>query len=106
MLLRRAGGSELRTQNSAQSLTHFKERLTRLPLPTGRVLRQARRWRYAMIAGMSASRPVSLETRILDLPVNGIARIGAMTARKLAAGVAEISTGTFDEIPQGVRLPS
>src|SRR5256714_5508758 len=46
-----------------------------------------------MIARMSASCPVSLETRILDLPNCGIAGFGAMTARKLAAGVAEISTG-------------
>jgi ATP-dependent DNA helicase RecG len=46
-----------------------------------------------MIAEMSASRPVSLETRILDLPNWGLAGLGAMTARKLAAGVAEISVG-------------
>jgi ATP-dependent DNA helicase RecG len=44
-----------------------------------------------MIAEMSASSPVSLETRILDLPA--IAGLGTLTARKLAAGVAEISTG-------------
>ncbi|HXI26749.1 MAG TPA: ATP-dependent DNA helicase RecG [Pyrinomonadaceae bacterium] len=42
---------------------------------------------------MSASSPVSLETRILDLPAKGIAGLGTFIARKLAAGVAEISTG-------------
>ena len=46
-----------------------------------------------MIAEMSASSPVSLETPVLDLPAMGIAGLGAFTARKLAAGVAEISTG-------------
>ena len=47
---------------------------------------------------MSVYSSVSIETRILDLPNCGIAGLGVMTARKLAAGVAEISTGTFDEI--------
>ncbi len=36
---------------------------------------------------------ISLETRILDLPNLGVARMGLLTARKLAAGVAAISTG-------------
>ena len=42
---------------------------------------------------MSSYSSVSLETRILDLPNCGITGLGALTARKLAAGVAEISTG-------------
>lgn len=42
---------------------------------------------------MSSASSVSLETRILDLPHRGIAGFGASTARKLAAGVAEISPG-------------
>ena len=42
---------------------------------------------------MSSSSSVSLETRILDLPSCGVAGLGAMTARRLAAGVAEISIG-------------
>src|SRR5262245_6495067 len=36
---------------------------------------------------------VSLETRILDLPTRGLPRIGPLTARKLAAGIAGISAG-------------
>ena len=47
---------------------------------------------------MSSSSSVSLETRILDLPNCGIVGLGAMTARKLAGGVAEISTDTVAEI--------
>jgi ATP-dependent DNA helicase RecG len=35
---------------------------------------------------------LSLDTRVLDLPAKGIARIGSMTARKLAFGLAEVST--------------
>src|ERR1041385_1623420 len=93
MLLRGECGRKLSTQNSAQSLIRFKKCLTQLPLATERVQRQAGRWRYAMIAEMSASSPVSLETRILDLPAKGIAGLGALIARKLAAGVAEISVG-------------
>jgi ATP-dependent DNA helicase RecG len=46
-----------------------------------------------MIAPMSLPRSVSLNTRIVDLPAKGIARIGAMTARKLALGLAEVSPG-------------
>jgi ATP-dependent DNA helicase RecG len=42
---------------------------------------------------MSSYSPVLLETRILDLPNRGLSGLSAMTARKLAAGVAEISTG-------------
>ena len=49
---------------------------------------------------MSVYSSVSLETRILDLPICGIVGLGAMTARKLAAAVAEISTDTVDEIPR------
>jgi ATP-dependent DNA helicase RecG len=93
MLLRGECGRKLSTQNSAPSLIRFKKCLTRLPLATARLRRQAGRWRYAMIAKMSASSPVSLETRILDLPNCGIAGLGSLIARKLAAGVAEISTG-------------
>ena len=40
---------------------------------------------------MSLDSSISLETRILDLPNRGLTGIGAMTARKLAVGVAEIS---------------
>jgi ATP-dependent DNA helicase RecG len=36
---------------------------------------------------------ISLETRILDLPNRGLPGIGSLTARKLAGGIAEISTG-------------
>src|SRR5215831_9529187 len=36
---------------------------------------------------------ISLNTRILDLPNLGFGRMGLLTARKLAAGVAAISTG-------------
>src|SRR5215510_887301 len=46
-----------------------------------------------MIAPMSVPRSVSLHTRILDLPSSGIARIGMITARKLALGLAEVSSG-------------
>ena len=46
-----------------------------------------------MIAAMPASPKISLDTRILDLPAKGVARIGSMTARKLALGLAEISSG-------------
>ena len=41
---------------------------------------------------MTSNSSISLETRILDLAARGIAIFGA-TARKLAIGVAEISTG-------------
>src|SRR5947207_350218 len=36
---------------------------------------------------------ISLNTRLLDLPDFGFSRMGLLTARKLAAGVADISTG-------------
>src|SRR5437868_4241856 len=36
---------------------------------------------------------ISLDTRILDLPNRGLPGIGSSTARKLAVGIAEISTG-------------
>ena len=45
-----------------------------------------------MIAPMSSSL-ISLNSRILDLPATGVARIGAVTARKLALGLAEVSPG-------------
>ena len=41
---------------------------------------------------MSAAN-LSLDTRILDLPARGLARIGSVTARRLAVGLAEISRG-------------
>src|SRR5712692_7619496 len=44
-----------------------------------------------MIAAMSVS--ISLDTRILDLPATGVARLGPVTARKLALGLAEASPG-------------
>src|SRR5215813_3986118 len=46
-----------------------------------------------MIAAMPASPNISLDTRILDLPAKGVARVGATIARKLALGLAEISSG-------------
>src|ERR1043166_5297862 len=36
---------------------------------------------------------ISLKTRILDLPSHGSFGLGSITARKLASGIAEISTG-------------
>jgi ATP-dependent DNA helicase RecG len=42
---------------------------------------------------MPLSQSASLDTRILDLPARGIARIGSVTARKLALGLAELSRG-------------
>jgi ATP-dependent DNA helicase RecG len=42
---------------------------------------------------------ISLETRIVDLPNHGFARLGLLTARKLASGVAQISSGrNTDEV--------
>ncbi len=46
-----------------------------------------------MITVMSSVSAISLETRILDLPNRGTFRLGPVLARKLAAGVAEFSTG-------------
>jgi ATP-dependent DNA helicase RecG len=40
-----------------------------------------------------ADTSISLETRILDLPNAGFSRLGLLTARKLGAGVAALSTG-------------
>ena len=42
---------------------------------------------------MVASSSISRETRILDLPSRGLPGLGSVSARKLAAGIAEISTG-------------
>src|ERR1700752_4438789 len=42
---------------------------------------------------MSTQSSISLETRILDLPNCGLTRLGPQTARKLALGIAGISTG-------------
>ena len=36
---------------------------------------------------------ISLETRIVDLPNQGFGRLGLLTARKVASGIAAISTG-------------
>jgi len=46
----------------------------------------------AMIRPMAMRSSISLDTRILDLPAN-IARLGSQGARKLALGLAEISSG-------------
>ena len=46
-----------------------------------------------MIAPMSVSAHISLDTRLLDLPAKGIARVGSIIARKLALGLAEVSPG-------------
>ena len=40
---------------------------------------------------MSSSRPISLETRVLALSSTGIARLGSITARKLALGLAQVT---------------
>lgn len=42
---------------------------------------------------MSAKDPLSLNTRILDLPGTGIPRFGSQSARKLALALAEVSPG-------------
>lgn len=42
---------------------------------------------------MPTESSISVETRILDLPNRGFPRLGALTARKLALGIAGISTG-------------
>src|SRR3989441_5976136 len=42
---------------------------------------------------MTNSSSISLETPILDLPSRGLSRIGPQTARKLALGLAGVSTG-------------
>jgi ATP-dependent DNA helicase RecG len=46
-----------------------------------------------MIAPMSASPNISLNTRILDLPAKGVGHVGSMMARNLALGLAEICSG-------------
>src|SRR5438876_6742616 len=46
-----------------------------------------------MIASMPNLPPVSLDTRILDLPSRGVPRLGPNTARKLALGLAGLSPG-------------
>ena len=46
-----------------------------------------------MIASMPNLPPVSLDTRILDLPSSGVPRLGPNTARKLALGLAGLSHG-------------
>lgn len=46
-----------------------------------------------MIPSMSAAVSISLDTRILDLPNRGLAGVGLVTARKLAAGIAEVTPG-------------
>src|SRR5437868_13274573 len=51
------------------------------------------RFRYAMIAPMLNPPPVSLDTRVLDLPNCGVPRLGPNTARKLALGLAGLSPG-------------
>src|SRR5438067_3181026 len=46
-----------------------------------------------MIVAMPDDLPLKLETRILDLPNRGQSRIGPLTAKKLALGLAEGSPG-------------
>src|SRR5436853_6603078 len=46
-----------------------------------------------MIASMPNLPPVSLDTPILDLPSSDVPRLGPETARKLALGLAGVSTG-------------
>src|SRR5215813_2272482 len=42
---------------------------------------------------MSSASSISLDTRILDLPNRGFPRLGSLTARKLALGIAGITSG-------------
>src|SRR5215510_11662803 len=42
---------------------------------------------------MSSASSISLDTRILDLPNRGFPRLGPLTARKLALGIAGITSG-------------
>ena len=51
------------------------------------------RQRRDMIGRMPSESSISLDTRILDLPHRGFQRLGLLTARKLAAGIVEISAG-------------
>src|SRR5438874_2960771 len=46
-----------------------------------------------MIRSMPTGSSISLDTRILDLPNLGFRRLGPITARKLATGIAGISSG-------------
>ena len=46
-----------------------------------------------MIRSMPTGSPISLDTSILDLPNLGFRRLGPITARKFAAGIAGISSG-------------
>src|SRR5437764_2674225 len=46
-----------------------------------------------MIRSMPTGSPISLDTSILDLPNLGFRRLGPITARKFAAGIARISSG-------------
>src|SRR4051812_8357221 len=46
-----------------------------------------------MIRTMPTEPSISLDTRILDLPDRGVPRLGAQTGRKLALGIAGVSTG-------------
>jgi ATP-dependent DNA helicase RecG len=46
-----------------------------------------------MIDTMPASSAISLETRILDLPGRGVARVGPQIARRLALALTEVSPG-------------
>src|SRR5438093_2015188 len=46
-----------------------------------------------MIVAMPNCLSLKLETRILDLPNRGQSRIGPLTAKKLALGLAEVSPG-------------
>src|SRR5207245_9229204 len=51
------------------------------------------RFRCVIITSMPNLPPVSLDTRILDLPSHGVPRLGPNTARKLAIGLAGVSPG-------------
>ena len=46
-----------------------------------------------MIHSMPTGSSISLDTRILDLPNLGFRRLGPITARKLAMGIAGICSG-------------
>lgn len=49
--------------------------------------------RCVMIRSVPTNSPISLDTRILDLPSRGIAGLGGQGARKLALGLTEVSAG-------------
>src|ERR1043165_10084832 len=70
----------------------IKSSLSRSPLTAPVFYADNSKYPCAMIRPMALTSSISLDTRILDLPAD-IARPGPQGARKLALGVAEISSG-------------